>query len=67
MIITETIKRECCDTTKDLKVYRGALPKNMTINHKILFCGYCGQIWYETKNPGDMDYGYQKLITFTEH
>ena len=39
MKITETIKRECCDKTNDLKPYLGD-PKN-----KIMFCIFCGQLW----------------------
>lgn len=41
MKIKETIERECCNQTKDLKSYKG-ITKRV---EKILFCIHCGQLW----------------------
>lgn len=61
MKIIEAIERHCCHITKDLREYHGILPKNMSINDEIRFCVHCGQLWWYTRSPGDMDYGYEIL------
>ena len=48
MKIQETITRDCCDKTRDLKPYNGILYSNNAGKRNIKFCMYCGQIWFDT-------------------
>jgi hypothetical protein len=55
MKIKEVIERECC-ANSDLKPYLGKTKKYLeAIKNKIFFCVHCGQIWYSSRQPGDMD------------
>jgi hypothetical protein len=57
MKIKEVTERDCCDPSKDFKLYRGLNSKNLETK----FCVHCGQayIWY--RELGEMDYGWTKL------
>jgi hypothetical protein len=60
MNINETITRDCCHPTKDLKLVQasraGSLPK------RTWFCSHCGQLWHYVRKPGEMDGGLEQLI-----
>ena len=47
MKITETTERECCQTG-DMKSYQGDIANDGLKRKYLMFCQYCGQLWYET-------------------
>lgn len=55
MKITETIERECCDPSKDLKIYKDGSDR------RLRKCIHCGQIWEYKRELGEMDYGWQRV------
>ncbi len=56
--ITETIERECCHPTKDLKKYSGV---HMYGFKKLWFCQHCGQLHHHIRRAGEMDAGFEPV------
>lgn len=61
MKITETITRECCDVHKDLAAYKGERLPAFPSGKNPLFCRHCGQLWWITQKPGEMDAGLERI------
>jgi hypothetical protein len=62
--ITETVDRECCHPTRDLKLYQGLRFKDAG-NRKYHFCVHCGQFWTWNRAAGEMDGGLEKVMVLT--
>lgn len=62
MKIEEVVERECCNFGTDFKPYKGCLGKLQKPLGKVVFCKHCGQLWYWTRKPGEMDAGWEKVV-----
>jgi hypothetical protein len=60
MKITETIERDCCQHS-DRRVFRGRITDPSLKDQKLWFCVHCGQLWWWTRKPGEMDGGPERL------
>lgn len=56
--IKETIERDCCHPTHDLKPYKGRYLYGFK---KLLFCDKCGQLHFWVRRAGEMDGGYEMV------
>lgn len=62
--IKVVIERECC-APGDLRKYQGDVLPGYSLaaikNTRLSFCQHCGQLWFFTRRPGEMDAGWERV------
>jgi hypothetical protein len=65
MKITESLTRDCCHPTKDLRKYGGKPIGDLPKDKAVMFCVHCGQLWRWHRAPGEMDGGLDRVTILT--